>query len=313
LSTTGTAVAGFPTGTGAPAAASFVDSSGHNRLLVAAVAGGNVYTATRTAGPSGAWSTPSPLSAATSDLSMVSFGGKVYLYATTSSGDVREWVYNPATSSFVSASGALAQWADGTTMNASTGIATTVGYAETSPAGGEIFAAVPIATSLGAIEIARRDPATGRWSKLSTATWPASRAFAQAQPGFAYVPSSPSSPSSGRFYLAWNPGPTSSLLMMETQGNSLAAAASGGPRGFAFRDPAVNVINVWQTGEYGIALEYDGRFDANMRGAWTFSGKHQAVFAPVMDNVFNGVLKDQDDYVVLRGNLTCSLRGGACL
>lgn len=211
-------------------------------------------------------------------------------------------------------------WNDGTFIQPAFGIALTQGkhYASAPiPISlAETFAAIPVATSdpPGAIELAWTYDGSS-WTRHNASAWETGRAVTIGQPGLAYEPFEPSNYDQGRFYLAWIPlNGDNAVLITQTEGNDSAPLTNG--RKFSWRQGPVFLFNKWFRGEGNVSLLFERGIDSNVRGAFTFRGPKKAQpsvlenipqFFPFADGIFNGPMKDQNDFTVIRANLACSL------
>ncbi len=186
------------------------------------------------------------------------------------------------------------------------GIGITRGY-QADLTGQQLYAAIPVPSPLGLIEMARLDPTTGRWTKLSSGIWTL-RLATSARPAIAYEPIDNANPSDGRFYLAYNPPGTDGVYIVQTEGNDGGSSATS--KRLKWFNPAY-ASTVSQVADGGISLEYDWSLnrDKNVRAAWTYkgSGLKSMNFFPLADGYVNINMKDQNDYPVITGHLACSL------
>jgi hypothetical protein len=213
-------------------------------------------------------------------------------------------------------------WADGTPIVPAYGIGIATGYV-TSSSGATLHrvAAIPLNSPIGQIEVAWKDSTTGLWTRLPTSNWTNGRLVTQAQPGIAYAPYDRTvSLTEGRFYIAMNPtvnsgGGREAGRLIQTQGNNLTSFS----RRFVWNQDTVYYSNEWGFVKGNMTLLYDLTYDSNVRGAYTFdyiSGStnyRELSFSPFADGIFDDILKDQDDYAVIKSNLRCALGKGACL
>ena len=215
------------------------------------------------------------------------------------SGKLWEWKYNLATGVWLD--GDEQKWTDGSPIAASLGIGVASAWIGTTQgAQSRIAAAIPNASPAGQIELAFKNSVTGRWERSGADVWSNGRAYTNGQPGIAYVPFDQDvDVASGCLYISWSPSNGSAGLLAHTEGNSPVTSQS---RRLLFADPPVLLYNVWTTlGGNNVALMYDMQHDTNMRAAFTFvhpDTGSELWFMPMADGVYNGDLKDQDDYNV---------------
>ncbi|MCL2824824.1 MAG: hypothetical protein FWD57_12625 [Polyangiaceae bacterium] len=78
---------------------------------------------------------------------------------------------------------------------------------------------------------------------------------------------------------------------------------------------------IWNIHHYGwgsISLLYDLGLDANLRAAWTYDNRdssdhvYYSLFSKVTDQLYDAVIKDQNDMAVIAANLECSIKGWTC-
>jgi len=192
-----------------------------------------------------------------------------------------------------------------------------------------IVAAIPL-SSLGGnpdgqVEIAWKDRSLGTsiWNKLDDSNWGnVERPRTTRQPGFAYASFNFGGNRlyEGRYYLAWNPptkgGIRGTSLMMQTEGNNISDAAIYNR--FAWLQKSIGFVNSTSYGTRNVSLVYDG-IGKNLRAARTRAPRDPskpskkvpypfAMFYPVADGIFNGTLKDFDDYQVIHEHLGRQLR-----
>lgn len=184
-----------------------------------------------------------------------------------------------------------------------------------------IFAAIPVANSdpPGRIELAWTSNGLS-WTRLEASAWTTGRAVTKAQPGLAYVPFEPSGNyEEGRFYLSWirpdEPnGDPWGIHITQTEGNDLSPGATS--RRLRWLQSPVYLTNTWLYGSGNVSLLFERGIDRNMRAAVSFPTESDGtlpIFFPFADGIFNGDLRDQDDFAVIRANLACSLhRGASC-
>jgi hypothetical protein len=178
------------------------------------------------------------------------------------------------------------------------------------------YAAIPDPAN-GAIRLYRYDwLPNNRWTELTDA-FPSGQVFTDGAPALAYVPFNSSSPLEGQFYLAFDPSAATDSgnlrRIMKTEGNGPSSNAN---RRFQFRTPHTVFGNEWSWSGGSPALFFENGVDENLRAAWTWqdagNGGRDLNFAPVADGIPNVPLKDQDDYRVVRGTLSCSLGASTC-
>jgi hypothetical protein len=334
ISTTGTVLSGSTGSTGAPAAASYFKSGGQPVMLVAYKDATShlKYQTLRVnchfiGGQwlcSQVWSSVAAVGSGSEvvngDPAAVAFNGEIFIYAVVGTGTsarLKEWRYT-TTGTWV---GPVDQvWAgSGSPITPSLGVGVAQGYVKF--AGSPVLVlvtAIPETTPAGLIDIAYRST-PGQWVPMGSDRWPVSgvRAYTQGQPGLAYEPFNRGvSTTEGRYYLAWNPDNGDAVYMTETVGNDWDS-----PDVRRMRVSQANPVyysNMWATARPGtnLTLLYDLSYDNNMRLSYTYrdskTGKLLVPFAPVADGIFNGNLKDQNDYPVIGGNLACAIKGGTC-
>ncbi|MFH0900471.1 MAG: hypothetical protein V2A73_07565, partial [Pseudomonadota bacterium] len=322
-SITNSTVGGFS----APAAA----SQGTQIVVVYTNTSGRLFyqVLTRISPTGGEWTAARDLSSSTyvsGDPAAVTLNDEVYVYA-VSNGTLLAWRRSLAGTW----SGPLIQyWTDGIPIGAAQGIGVAVGYLRESSAtyrqSGEYqIAAIPMAPD-GQIELAKRNPTSGTWTKFDSSIWPNGKPTTEHQPSLAYEPFDPhSSTSNGRFYLAWNPTRAlevqtarlagkdgrKPVLMAQTEGNNTLATATA--QRFVWATPAAYFFNAWAYAESNVTLHYDMRYDRNLRASYTYDKDGGTlVFLPIADGIFNTELRDQDDYAVIMRNLPCSFKQTTC-
>lgn len=210
----------------------------------------------------------------------------------------------------------LQQWNDGSTVTAKFGIGLTRGYIPYYYGDTMLIAAIPRVSPQGEIDLAWRNEYDSRWNKISDDRWLHGKAVTQAQPGLAYVTFNRfSDPSAGRFHLAWNP-PAGAALMTQSEGNNASPGATS--RRLQFRQANIYFTNYWGSVKGNIALLHDISFDQDWQlwGGQTFrenAGEpteyRDLNFFPYAGGIFNSLIKDQDDYAVIRANLKCCFSG----
>lgn len=181
------------------------------------------------------------------------------------------------------------------------------------------FAAIPVATSwpLGMIELAWTIDGSS-WTRLEGSAWESGRAATKAQPGLAYAPFDDSDYEDGRFYLSWIAQNYPSvepdvMLITHTEGNDLSLGATS--RRARWRLDPVFLTNKWLRGSGNVSLLFERGIDRNVRGAVSFPQENNIlpIFFPFADGIFDGVIRDQNDFTVIRANLACSLSSsGSC-
>lgn len=271
----------------------------------------------------GFWTSPVPVGTGgevvDGDPAAVRMGSEVQVFA-ASGGRLKRWRLGP--SGFGEAEDQ--RWTDDSFIQPSAqSIAATVGYLKS---GGvsqpHVVALVPTGLD-GYIYFAWQDVATGKWARDLRSSFQ----YMGWQAGIAYEPFDLNDPSEGRYYVAYVPGPASTrraIAIQFSEGNDLDATESDGRRMYFALAPAY-YQNVWAYARGNVALHFDLAHDRNLRGAWTFDFEwrdangnivqafREPNFTPIADGIINGVLKDQDDYGVIKSNLACSLGHGPCL
>jgi hypothetical protein len=151
---------------------------------------------------------------------------------------------------------------------------------------------------------ARYEPATDTWTAFPASIW-ADYHGTWGTPGLAWAPIDRNDPTSGRFYLMFNPANGSPVALTMTEGADPRASAT--TRRLWFR-PNVMAFNEWLfmwNGE-SVALGFDPAHDTNVRAAITGKDGNSAFF-PIADGRPNVGLRDYDDYALMLGNLAGSL------
>jgi hypothetical protein len=245
--------------------------------------------------------------------------GNVAVYAVTGSGTsarLKLWIFDRYFNWYW---GGDQLWADGTPIVPAYGIGLTRGYLQQQSGPVQVIAAaIPMASPLGAVEMAWKAGTALNWTRLDDGRWHYGKAYTHAPPAIAYVPFDRDvSVSEGRFYLAWNGslanGERQPARMTQTEGNSLVSTTS---RRMRWTQESVFFWNQWHHSKGNMTLLYDLLYDRNLRAANTYDwdgSSPQINFFPVADGIFNGDLRDQDDYNVIRSNLRCALNQGSCL
>lgn len=246
----------------------------------------------------------------------VAFDGRIYVYAIgDSDGLLKQWTLSPSGSW---SGPATQQWDDGTDIQASFGIGVTNGYLQIA-AGHEnhLFAAIPEPSPQTYLDLAWKDQATGRWTKLGDGCWLGgiTKIPTLAQPGLAYEPFDLNgSAYEGRFYLAFNLPMAPSCgpaYMTQSEGNRIDVSN--------YHRLAFDSVGYYATRYHctsgPMTLLSDPSHGNNIRGAYTGDDSthgHYPSFSPVADGIFNMDLKDQNDYSVIIDHLHCSLVMGTC-
>jgi len=303
-----------------PAAVSVKDSSGKNRVMLLSTdlpaGGSNRRLYAQTVGSNGVWSAVTDVGLGYGDPAAVNINGNVRVYVrTTASSRLYSYTYSPAGGW----TGPVAQyWSDGTVVYPSQGIGATTGYVRVGLAASKaVVALIPDAQAGGKLEMAVFNESTGKWEKKQGPFWASvAQPSASARPSIAYVPFDSSSNSVGRYYLAWRrPGPDVEQYYATTftEGNDMAPGAT--TRRFVVFGMIVPFWDHWQPGDGSLSLLYDLALDSNLRAAWTHrdlgaDGFRDASFSKVVDMVFDGVLKDQDDYAHIRTAVRCTIPNG---
>jgi hypothetical protein len=197
-------------------------------------------------------------------------------------------------------------WADGTPIETCAGVGLTRGFLRSLPGGGaRLFLALAKAPDCGLVT-AYYDETNAAWvpaGSFLNAVYPP---FTNARPALAFVPYANDAPEDGRFYLSWRPYPTGAAMISLSEGNDVDAAATS--RRLIFRR-GTYLRNVWALLEGSVALEYDPRFDTNLRAAWVYAQNRVAQVNPFADGILDVKMRDQDDYHFILANLACSLDG----
>ncbi|OIP39531.1 MAG: hypothetical protein AUK47_09910 [Deltaproteobacteria bacterium CG2_30_63_29] len=302
---------------GAPAVARYTYLNGSDRLLLAyppSIYGRPMYkifdpffgTWTGQAWMPGAITTQGELAATT-------YSDAAYVYG-IGANDNR--LYKWSLSSQGVWSGPTAQvWSNGTPVLAKYGVGLTSG--QTAILGGtptqQLFAAIPLQAPDGKLVFAWTDPITSNaWTAMPDSEWDVGIQYARAQPGLAYAPLDPQSPSAGRFFLAWSPpvnaeGKKTGDLMAMTQGND---PIDGHSRELRWNIPVSHLETQWTIGAANTTLLYDMDYDTNVRAAFTKEdddGSLSLTFEPYADGIFPNIIGDQDDYPVIRENLDAKI------
>lgn len=227
---------------------------------------------------------------ASGDVAALSTGIGVVKAWAPSGGRLKQWTYqNNAWSNPVDQ-----RWSDNSLINPKFGIAVVRGFQDGSSTA-RIYAAIPTSPN-GVVEFARQDATTGRWSKLN-AWQQMAQPLVTARPGLAYQRRAGQGIEIGRFYMALNLGPISSLIL--TEGN----LASGSTRRLRWIGPGYTLRGPTQG---GINLVNDTARDLNLRAMETYTDG-TTVFMALADGIPNGNVSDNDDYLYLLGALRASL------
>ena len=203
------------------------------------------------------------------------------------------------------------RWADGAPIMPCFGVAATSGYQADMPVRG-IYALIP-SGPFCRLEFARLegDAEAGVWTRLTDSMWPDYEPpIVGNRPGLAYVPYTSNvagepvgDPENGRFYIAYVYFPESPAVIAMTEGNDLRPEAESRRMDLKYGG---YMRNVWATVEGGVTLFHDERYDANLRGMWTYA-YGDTYFNPFADGIIDVDMYDDDDYAVMRENIACSL------
>lgn len=302
--------------TSAPAATWFEDANGNKKLILVYTDSSSRlrYQVLSTVNGQESWSAPAYVGLGPSvdpSPAVIFWRGDVYVYAMYGA-TLEEWIMSPSGTW----SGPVdQQWSDGSLVYASYGLGLTKGFLAGNSLD-RLFAAVPLGSPLGQIEMAWKYNPGDRWNRMDASGWSVGQPVTISQPGLAYEPFDPNDEGQGRFYLAWSP-PTSALgcsvLLTETEGNSVLPWATSQRLRFGYQ--------IFLTGyqekdcsSANVSLLFDMDFDSNLRGAFSYynDAVAQAKFMPIADGIINGTLKDQNDLSVIANNYRCPL-GGPCL
>lgn len=312
--TRGEAVPNSPAGVGAPALAGYVDAAGTAHLMLASLDNeGQLFAQVLTVeGGEASWtapeSLPAPLAAPAGAgvrgaLELVTLGDRLLLVAALETGDVHRWEYDIAARTWRARG--PESWDDGAPVTLScAGLAMTVGYQPDVP-GPQLYMLIPTGPTC-VLELARLDPERASWVRRGADAWSGEPPMSGGRPGLAYVPFDRANPEDGRFYAAWRPFPTGPGTISMSQGNDPDPTAT--ERRLVFESGAF-MRNVWAVVVDGVALQYDMRFDDNLRAAWVYRGDQRVRFEPFADGIVDVDMYDQDDYQFILQYLACSLRG----
>lgn len=148
---------------------------------------------------------------------------------------------------------------------------------------------------------------------------PVNERTAEGQPSIAYVPTDPSVPSAGRFYITFRNSAAKGSDFLVNRPFRIAMTQGNGPtaptddiREFAWTVGSANVGDTWRHGRGNVPLLYDATFFPRLQAASTFypeDFKPPSVlkFYPYMDNIVPGTLRSQSDWPRMLGALQCSL------
>jgi hypothetical protein len=299
------AVPGSKPGRGWPAVAS-TTTVGARLVVVYADAVGLPWSQTLSMSSGAeAWSAPAMVDATplTGDPALVEMpGGQALLLMAPIAGGMAAWQLDLTSGTW---SGPTAQmWDDGSAMQPCWGAALARGWLAGQP-DEQLVTVVPEGASCELI-VATRDAATGLWTRLGDGIWTGLPPVTGARPSLQYVPYDNATPEDGRFYLAWRPNPTGAALIAMTEGNDARAGAVD--RRFVFIRGTF-MRNVWALLGGAPDLEYDARFDENLRAVQVYEKSGGLWFMPFADGVTDVEMRDQDDYHFIKQFLACSLDG----
>ena len=298
-----------------PAAVFFRAANGEDRLFVFTVANNQLYA--QSIGHAYDWSQPVVVGPAMGDPAAVHYNQKAHVF-----------VRNPSTGWLISYTYSLPTgWSSMVTQRRQVGntltlpiaptqgIGVTTGYIRTFFGTAERMVALMPMTD-GQIELATYNDSTGRWDFLDNSAWELDeRPFTNARPSIAYVPFAPNSVTTGRFFIAWRRSDDDLYGITFTEGNDERFTAIS--RKLIVNGMPTYIWNQWQYGDGSPSLLYDLIDDTNLRAAWTYDrrdpeGRRWAFFTRFADQIFDGVLKDQNDHPIIRANLSCSIKGTPC-
>jgi hypothetical protein len=315
----GQAIANSRAGVGVPALAGYTDPADTAHLMVVSLdTQGQLFaqTAALDAGEA-VWtspeSVPAPLSAPASTaasaggnvqgaLVLVAMGDRLLLFGALDSGELHRWEYDIPTRVWRALGTEI--WDDGAPMTLScAGLAMTAGYQPDVP-GPQLYMVIPTGPTC-VLEFARLDQERSSWIRNGASAWLGEPPMSGGRPGLAYVPLDPAIPEDGRFYVAWRLFPAGAGMISMSQGNDPDPAAT--ERRLVF-ESGVFIRNVWAGVMDGVALQYDARFDDNLRAAWVYRDQ-RVRFEPFADGIVDVDMYDQDDYQFILQYLACSLKG----
>jgi hypothetical protein len=251
------------------------------------------------------WDAPAPVSGEplAGDAGLVALPGEdALLLVAPAAGGLAAWRLDLATGAWSGPT--LQTWEDGAAIAPCQGVALATGF-QADLAGEQVYALVPQGPFC-TLELARRDAATGRWSRFPATAWLGARPMAGGRPGLAYAPFDPTVPEEGRFYLAWRPLPAGAALISLTEGNDPRPEAMDRRLRVFY---GTHIRNSWAVVGDGVSLLFDRRFDQNLRASYVYAPSRGIWFHPFADGIIDVDMRDQDDYAFIVQYLACSLTG----
>jgi hypothetical protein len=258
-----------------------------------------VWYQTRT--QSSGWSTPTRIVSAsggaydviedaTNDITLFSANG----------GSVYAMHFNEGTSTW--GVGAVQKWSDSTNLTTAPSDVT-MGY-EGSTGTRSVYGL--FTDSAGSLILASWNATTNTWTKFSDSIWANHYRSAVGRPTLVYVPFSTTTPSSGRFYVAFSRQNGQAAAEAMTEGNDSSSGATN--KRLIFGDITM-LKDEWFHTYAGDTLKftYDAAQDQTPHLLLGVASSNSLSFAPVADGTPNITFYDYDDYAIIRSNLAGSL------
>jgi hypothetical protein len=303
-------VPGAAGGTGFPATAGVLRAQAATlHVVYADETGRPVHQRLHMVGGAEVWEAPVRVSdvAFTGDPGLVELPGEdALLLLAPADGGLRSYRLDLASGAW--SGGALVTWESGELVAPCAGVAVTRGFQADLGATEQVYAAIPTGERC-ALELARRDPASGAWQRFGSAAWVGAVPLVGGRPGLAYQPFDPATPEDGRFFVAWRPSPAGAGLIALSEGNDPRPAAT--TRRLKL-EPGAQIKNGWALVDGGVTLGFDRRFDQNLRAIYVYANGGWVWFHPFADGIIDVDMRDQDDYAMIRKYLACSLVPGTC-